>query len=443
MQTTDMTTGRSSRLILGLFFPLLAGNLIQQLYSLADSIIVGKGIGDSAIAAVGASGTIHFLIFGFATGLTHGFGIWFSQAFGAKEMKKLEEYICAATLLSLMISLIMTVLSLAGMRSLFLFMQTPADILDEAMLYFRIILLGIIVTIMNNLAIRILQSVGDGRSTMISMALSSVANILLDLWFVLGLHAGVAGAAAATVAAQAGSLVFCMYVIHKHGVFRPRRASWKASKQYFVPMLRMGIPVALMNSVTAMGTMVLQYFVNRMGSVYVAAYSVCMKYAGLFEQVGYAVGLSALTFVGQNFGAGKPGRIRTGMREAAVISVIANIPIAALEIFFPDKLAGLMVSAPEVIRQCSIFMPWLGVFIFPLGWLFVCRNACQGLGNTLLPMLSGVLEVAMRLVFGWAGRGSFRGIAVAEISAWTAAWLMLWASYRYVLSKTMSKSYMV
>ena len=433
--STDMTTGGSAGLILGLFFPLLAGNLIQQLYSLADSIIVGKGIGDAAIAAVGASGTIHFLIFGFATGLTHGFGIWFSQAFGAKEMKKLEEYICAAAMLSLLISLVMTILGVAGMRSLFVFMQTPEDILGDAIVYFRIIMLGITVTILNNLAIRILQAIGDGRSTLIAMAFSSVLNILLDLWFVLGLHAGVAGAAAATVAAQAGSLALCASAVRRHGIFNPTQTSWRRSVVYFAPMLKMGIPVALMNSVTAAGTMLLQYFVNRMGSVYVAAYSVSMKYAALFEQVGYAVGLSGLTFAGQNFGAGRTDRIRTGMRQAAIISVIANIPIAILEIFFPAKLAGLMVSAPEVIEQCTVFMPWLGVFIFALGWLFVCRNACQGMGNTFLPMLSGVLEVAMRLTFGWIGQGSFRGIAIAEISAWTGAWLMLWASYRYILAK--------
>ena len=432
MHAVDMTSGSIGKHLLKFFIPLFLGNLFQQLYSLVDSIIVGKGIGDAALAAVGASGTLHFLIFGFAIGLTHGFGICFSQAFGAKEMRRLEEYVCAAIALSVMISVVLTTASLIGLRSLFLFMQTPQDILTDAIAYFRIILMGIVVTITNNLSIRILQALGDGRSTLIAMALSSVMNIVLDLWFVLGLHMGVAGAALATVAAQAGSLLFCVLIIRKYGVLHLTAEVWKNSAKDYLPMLKLGIPVALMNSVTAMGTMLLQYFVNRMGSLYVAAYSVCMKYAGLFEQVGYAVGLSVLTFTGQNYGAKKKDRILTGVRQACLISVIANSPIAVLEIFFSDRLAGLMVTSPDIIRQCEIFMPWLGVFLFPLGWLFICRNACQGMGNTFLPMMSGVLEVLMRLIFGWLGRSSFTGIAVAEIAAWTGAWLMLWASFRYV-----------
>lgn len=432
MHTADMTSGSIRKHLLKFFVPLFLGNMFQQLYSLVDSIIVGKGIGDAALAAVGASGTLHFLIFGFAIGLTHGFGICFSQAFGAKDMRRLEEYVCAAAVLSILISAVLTAASLLGLKPLFLFMQTPQDILGDAVIYFRIILAGIVVTITNNLAIRILQALGDGRSTLISMILSSAANIILDLWFVIGLHMGVAGAALATVAAQAGSLLFCIVIIRKYGILHLTGEVWRSSVHDYLPMLKLGIPVALMNSVTAMGTMLLQYFVNRMGSIYVAAYSVCMKYAGLFEQVGYAVGLSALTFTGQNYGAKKKDRILTGVREACLLSVIANLPVAVMEIFFSDRLAGLMVSSPEIIRLCTTFMPWLGVFLFPLGWLFIFRNACQGMGNTFLPMISGLVEVLMRLIFGWAGQGSFTGIAIAEISAWTGAWIMLWISFRYV-----------
>ena len=338
MRTADMTVGDSRMHLIRFFIPLLLGNLFQQLYSLVDSIIVGKGIGDSALAAVGSSGTIHFFIFGFVMGLTHGFGIFF--------------------------------------------------------------------------------------------------NIILDIAFVIGLHLGVAGAAWATVAAQAGSFIYCSVIILKAGLFRPDASVWKASAGNWLPMLRLGIPVAMMNSVTALGTLLLQVFVNRMGSLYVAAYSVCMKYAALFEQVGYSVGLSALTFTGQNFGARNKERIRRGNFQAAVISVFANLPIAVLEIFFARQLAGLMVTSSDVIEQCAAFMPWLGVFIFPLGWLFIFRNACQGMGNTFLPMLSGVVEVAMRLSFGWLLQRSFTGIAVAEIAAWTGACVMLWFSYRYVLKSS-------
>jgi Na+-driven multidrug efflux pump len=191
-----------------------------------------------------------------------------------------------------------------------------------------------------------------------------------------------------------------------------------------------------MNSVTAAGGMILQYFVNLMGSAYVAAYSVCMKFAGLFEQFGISVGLAILTFVGQNKGAGKYGRIRKGVRQGLALSVLVNIPLVLIQIVIPGTISRLMLSDPVTIGYCAEFMPILGVSLFALGWLFVFRYSVQGLGNTMIPMFSGFLEVAMRLGFGFTiGRMSFRGIAISEVSAWIGAFIMLAITYFILIGK--------
>ncbi|WP_026528546.1 MATE family efflux transporter [Butyrivibrio sp. VCD2006] len=435
MKTNNMTEGNSLKQIVLFFLPLLMGNLFQQVYSLVDSIIVGKGIGDKALAAVGASGTLNFLILGFVVGLTRGFGINFSQSFGKGDSKLLRSYILAAQYISLAISVLFTLLCLLALREMLTFLQTPSDIYSDAYAYFAVILAGITITVLNNLTITILQSLGDSKTPLTAMVISSIINIILDLLFVMGLHLGVIGAAIATVIAQAVSYIYCRFILSRIPDLSDEKS--ERIKRFVMPeltlcvdLLKMGLPVAFMNSVTAAGGMILQYFVNLMGSAYVAAYSVCMKFAGLFEQFGISVGLAILTFVGQNKGAGKYDRIRKGVRQGLVLSVIVNIPLALIQIVFPEKISGLMLSDPDTIGYCAQFMPILGISLFALGWLFVFRYAVQGLGNTIVPMFSGFLEVALRLVFGFTlGKMSFTGIAISEVSAWIGAAIMLALTY--------------
>ncbi len=423
------------------FLPLLFGNLFQQVYSLVDSIIVGKGIGDNALAAVGASGTLNFLILGFVVGLTRGFGISFSQSFGSGNSKLLRGYILAAQYISSVMSIVFTILCLMTLKSMLIFLKTPTDIFDDAYNYFAVILMGIIVTVLNNLAITILQSLGDSKTPLTAMIISSITNILLDILLVIGFHFGVVGAAIATVIAQAVSYIYCRIGLSKVPVLTDENKSGKEfivlpQSGLCVELLKIGLPVAFMNSVTAAGGMILQYFVNIMGSAYVAAYSVCMKFAGLFEQFGISVGLAILTFVGQNKGAGKYDRIRKGVWQGLLLSIIVNIPLALIQIIIPGVISKLMLSDPVTIGYCSEFMPILGISLFALGWLFVFRYAVQGLGNTVIPMFSGFLEVAMRLGFGFTlGRMSFSGIAVSEVSAWIGAFIMLAVTYFVLMRK--------
>ncbi len=441
LKTNNMTSGNSLKQLVVFFLPLLLGNLFQQIYSIVDSIIVGKGIGDKALAAVGASGTLNFLILGFVVGLTRGFGINFSQSFGKGDSKLLRGYILAAQYISTTMSILFTLFCLMTLKGMLTFLKTPSDIFSDAYNYFAVILTGIIVTVLNNLAITILQSLGDSKTPLTAMIISSITNIVLDVLFVMGMHFGVVGAAIATVIAQAVSYIYCRVGLGRIPVLYDENA--KDKMRLILPqfalcadLLKMGLPVAFMNSVTAAGGMILQYFVNIMGSAYVAAYSVCMKFAGLFEQFGISVGLAILTFVGQNKGAGEYNRIRKGVRQGLALSIVVNIPLALIQIVFPDVISRLMLSDPVTIGYCAEFMPVLGISLFALGWLFVFRYSVQGLGNTVIPMFSGFLEVAMRLGFGFTvGRLSFRGIAISEVSAWIGAFIMLALTYLIIMKQ--------
>ena len=426
-----MTQGNSMKLIFRFFLPILIGNLFQQLYSFVDSMVVGKGIGDAALAAVGNTGSVNFLILGFAIGLTGGLGICISHSFGANDGKKLRKEIAMSVYICLGIGILITTCSLIFMRRLFTFLQTPEDMMADTLIYFGTILAGSTITIFNNFVMTLLRSVGNSRVPLASMVFSAFANIFLDLLFVFPLHMGVFGAAFATVLAQAISALYCFYHIRRAPELIPQKEDWKADGAVLTALTGKGLPVAVMNSVTAIGGMVLQVFVNQMGTAYVAAYAACMKVCSLFEQPGVTVGLALLTFTGQNYGAKKYDRIKSGVRAGIVLSILVNLPFAALELFAPKFLASLMLNDPTVISYTCIFLPITGIALFPLGWLFVFRNACQGMGKTVLPMISGIVEVTMRVVVVLllVDRLAFRGVAFAEISAWIGAWIMLMITY--------------
>lgn len=436
-RTNSMTEGNSMKQIVLFFFPIVVGNLFQQIYNLVDSMIVGKGIGDKALAAVGATGTLHFLVFGFVIGLTRGYGILFSQSFGKKDTDQLNRYITAAKKLSVIFSFLFTFICVFSLRNVLTLMNTPADIINDSFSYFVIIAAGIIVTVFSNLEIVILQSLGNSRTPLLAMILSAVSNIILDLIFVMICKMGVSGAAIATVIAQMLSFIFCFHQRKSIDFLNiGTMLHLGEEKRTYWDLLRMGLPVAFMNSITALGAMALQFFVNLMGSAYVAAYAACMKYAALFEQFGVSAGLTMLTFVGQNKGAGRYDRISKGVQQGLLLSVLINIPIAFVQIVFPGALAKIMLNDPVIIEYCESFLPILGICIFPLGWLFIYRFSVQGLGNTIVPMISGFLEVALRLIFGsWLGRRSFQGIAVSEVSAWIGAWLMIMTTYYLMMHR--------
>ena len=435
--TTDMTTGDPLSLIVRFFFPVFLGNLFQQMYSMVDTIVVGKGISDSALAAVGASGSINFFLLGFMIGLSSGMGILMSQAFGAGNITQLRRLTAMSVLVSVVLGITVTVISLFYIEDYFILMDTPIDIMEDTLAYFRVILLGITITMGNNLCLNILRALGDSKTPLQAMILSSIINIILDIVFIIGLHSGVAGASIATIIAQICSIIYCFRIIRKMPELKLEKENWKIRPALIKKLFVMGLPVACMNSVTALGRMVLQYFVNQMGSVAVAAYAACNKITGLAQQPGQAVGLTLLTYVGQNLGAGRYDRIKQGVKRGLVLSILVNIPMTTLMIFAPKLLAGIVLSEPDTISLTLQYFPIAGICMYFLGWLFVFRSSCQGMGQTVVPMFSGILEVIMRvgLVVLCGFLPGFYRIVTAEVAAWIAAWLMLMFTYFYLIKK--------
>ena len=385
--TNDMTQGNCMRLLVQFFLPILAGNLFQQLYSFADSMVGGKGIGDTALAAVGNTGSVHFLIIGFAIGLTGGLGICISQSFGSGNYEKLRKELAMSVWICLAIGILITVVSLAFMRQLFTFLHTPEGLMTETLQYFGTILAGTTITIFNNFAMTLLRSVGNSRVPLVAMIISAIANVLMDLLFVFPLHMGVFGAALATVLAQVLSALYCCYYIGREKNLIPRKTDWKPQSVIIKRLTLKGLPVAVMNSVTAVGGMVLQTFVNNMGTSYVAAYAACTKILSLFEQPANTVGLALLTFVGQNYGAGKYHRMRKSVRVCMVMAYISAFIVSGALILFANPIYHLFTTDQVVVdigvHMIRFLIPSYAIYVV----IGILSGALRGAGRVLVPMI--------------------------------------------------------
>ena len=422
--TNDMTQGNCMRLLVQFFLPILAGNLFQQLYSFADSMVVGKGIGDTALAAVGNTGSVHFLIIGFAIGLTGGLGICISQSFGSGNYEKLRKELAMSVWICLAIGIVITVVSLAFMRQLFTFLHTPEDLMTETLQYFGTILAGTTITIFNNFAMTLLRSVGNSRVPLVAMIISAIANVLMDLLFVFPLHMGVFGAALATVLAQVLSALYCCYYIGREKNLIPKKTDWKPQSVIIKRLTLKGLPVAVMNSVTAVGGMVLQTFVNNMGTSYVAAYAACTKILSLFEQPANTVGLALLTFVGQNYGAGKYHRMRKSVRVCMVMAYISAFIVSGALILFANPIYHLFTTDQVVVdigvHMIRFLIPSYAIYVV----IGIISGALRGAGRVLVPMILTCGGVCLlRIIWLFAFVRSHPGIDSIMLS-YPVSWII-------------------
>ena len=422
--TNDMTQGNCMRLLVQFFLPILAGNLFQQLYSFADSMVVGKGIGDTALAAVGNTGSVHFLIIGFAIGLTGGLGICISQSFGSGNYEKLRKELAMSVWICLAIGIVITVVSLAFMRQLFTFLHTPEDLMTETLQYFGTILAGTTITIFNNFAMTLLRSVGNSRVPLVAMIISAIANVLMDLLFVFPLHMGVFGAALATVLAQVLSALYCCYYIGREKNLIPKKTDWKPQSVIIKRLTLKGLPVAVMNSVTAVGGMVLQTFVNNMGTSYVAAYAACTKILSLFEQPANTVGLALLTFVGQNYGAGKYHRMRKSVRVCMVMAYISAFIVSGALILFANPIYHLFTTDQVVVdigvHMIRFLIPSYAIYVV----IGILSGALRGAGRVLVPMILTCGGVCLlRIIWLFAFVRSHPGIDSIMLS-YPVSWII-------------------
>lgn len=438
----SMTEGNPAKLIVTFSLSLVAGNVFQQLYTVVDTMVVGKYLGVNALAAVGASDWLNWLMLGVIQGLTQGFGIRMAQEFGAGDMEKLKKSVGSAAVLSVLSAGFLVLMGQLFARPVLLLLQTPQEILGYSLLYLRILFAGVPIVMLYNLLACILRSLGDSRTPLNAMIVASLTNIVLDYLFVMGFEWGIAGAAAATLIAQAVSGVFCFFHIKGITFLKLTRADFWLERDLSARLFLLGLPMAFQNGIIAIGGMIVQFVVNSYGVIFIAGFTATNKLYGLLEIAGTSYGYAMVTYVGQNLGAGRLERIRSGMRAAMGIAMLTSALIAVCMLVFGKYLLGLFISGtPEVVEQTmQIAYFYLAVMSISLPILYVLhvtRSALQGMGNTVLPMMSGVAEFVMRtlsvifLPMLWGEVGIF----FAETAAWIGADVVLVSSYFFQIRK--------
>ena len=439
-----MTKGNPMKIIFHFTLPIFIGNVFQQFYNMADAVIVGKFVGNRALAAVGSTGTIMFLIYGFVVGMTAGFTVLTAQKFGAGDMPAMRRTVAGASILSLIVGVILTAAFMLFMKPWLILMHTPEDIFADAYAYIMIISGGILAQMLYNLLASILRALGNSRVPLYFLILSALLNIVLDLALIIIFHMGAAGAAVATVISQGVSGVLCLiYIIKKVPMLRMTREDWRPSGSILQTQIRIGIPMALQYSITAIGTMMVQSALNLLGSTLVAAYTTAGKIEQVVTQAYVAMGTTMATYGAQNMGAGDVSRIRQGFKASTVIGIIYSVIAAALVMTVGKYMTFLFVSEDVALIMDSVntYLICAGTFFIPLAIVNIYRNGIQGLGYGLLPMMAGVAELIGRGVVAViaAGQKSYPGVCLASPAAWILASALLIGMYWYIVKKDLKK----
>lgn len=444
--TKSMTEGTPLGLILRFAVPLLIGNLLQQTYNIIDAAIVGRTLGTNALAGVGASSSIQFLVLGFCIGTASGFGVPIAQNFGAKKEDELKSCVFHAAILTGAIAVILTVLCSALCRTILHVMNVPEDIFALAYTYLLVIFLGIPFTLLYNMSASILRSVGDSRTPFIFLAVSTCLNIFLDLFCILVLHWGVAGAAIATIASQALSGLLCLlFILKKVPLLHPAKEHMHVQSRITKNMLIMGLPMGFQFSITAIGSMVMQTVNNGLGSIYISAFTAGTKLKQFMICPFDAFANAVSVFCGQNLGAGKIKRIRTGILQGTAVSVAYGILGGLILIFGGRTLSMLFITGAsgEILDLSARYLRIMGFFFWTLGILNVLRLSIQGLGFTGRAVFSGVTEMLARTLISTSlvGAWGFTAVCCSDPGAWIAACLYLFPTCLVCLKKIAARLY--
>ena len=443
--TKDMTTGSPMKLILGFSIPLFFGFLFQQFYNIVDTIIVGRFLGVDDLAAVGSTGSINFLIIGFCIGVCSGFSIPVSHNFGAGDYVGMRKMVANCTWLSGLFAVVMTVLTTFFCRQILILMKTPADIIEGAYKYIWVIFLGIPVTYLYNMLSGIIRALGDSKTPVIFLLISSVLNIGLDLLFIVVLHTGVAGAAWATVISQGISGVLCLlYMIKKFDILHIQKEEWAVESQMMLTLCNMGIPMGLQYSITAIGSVILQTATNTLGSIAVASTTAAGRIGGFLACPFDAMGSTMATYSGQNVGAGKLERVGQGMRSCIWLGAGYSVIALLVSVLFGKQLATLFVEGTEtvILENVQLFLIINTVCYFPLALVNIIRFTIQGVGFPRFAILAGVFEMIARALAGivLVPAFGFVGACLGSPIAWILADVFLIPAYIHVINK-LKKSY--
>lgn len=432
----DMTTGRPLPLIVSFALPLMVGNIFQQLYTVVDTMVVGKALGVDALAALGATDWLYWMWLGMIQGVTQGFGILMAREFGAKQFESLRSVTGSSVTLSALAAVLFLIAGQAAAQPLLRLLKTPAEIMDWSLLYLRIMFLGIPVVMAYNLLATILRSLGDGQTPLYAMIVAAISNIVLDLLFVLVLHWGIAGAAVATLIAQGISSVYCLLKIRRIEFLTLKKAHFALKPAMAGRLLSLGSPMAAQNAIIAIGGMIIQSVVNSYSVAFIGGFTASNKLYGVLEIAATSYGYAMITYMGQNLGAGKLDRMKNGMRWAVIVAVGTSALIAVVMLVFGHQIIGAFISGTptEVAEATKAGYTYLSIMSICLPILYilhVTRSAVQGMGNTVLPMVSGIAEFIMRTggVLLLPVLMGENGIFVAEVLAWFGADLILVPSY--------------
>ena len=437
----DMTQGSPMRLILGFVVPLMFGLLFQQFYSMVDAIIVGHYLGVEALAAVGATGSVNFLIIGFCMGVCSGFAIPVAQEFGAKHEQNMRKFVANCVWLSIIFAAVMTVLVVLLCRPILQTMRTPANIIGDSYSYIVIIFLGIPITYLYNMTAAILRSLGDSRTPVIFLVMAAILNIFLDLMCIIAFHMGVAGAAVATVTSQAIAGLCCLiFMYKKFEILKLSREEWKWNGQFAGKLCGMGIPMGLQYSITAIGSVILQSAVNGIGSDAVAAVTAGGK-MNMFLMCPFdAIGSTMATYSGQNVGAGDLKRVDQGLKSCIFLGAVYSVIAAVIVYTLGNSLLLLFLDAgeTEILSNANTFIRINVLFFFFLAIVNIVRFMIQGMGYSKLAVFAGAFEMLARGLTGFAlvPFFGFRAVCFANPLAWIFADMFLIPALFHVRKKT-------
>ena len=439
-RTRDMTTGSPTRHLIFFTLPIIAGNAFQQLYSLLDSFVVGQ-VSVDALTAVASAGWLDWLVLSLAIGLAQGFGIQVAQSFGAGDYDELHRAVGQSLILSVATVVVVELLAQVFIWPILVMMDMPDLTIRMTESYLRIIFAGLPLVMGFNLFSGFLRSVGNSVTPLIAMICAALTNMVLDVLFVMGFGWGVEGAALATISGQGLSCLICLIAVLRTPVMHISRSDLRFDGKMCARLMKLGIPISFQNLIISIGGLALQKVVNGFRYAFVAGFNAANRLVGLLELAGASLGNAVGTFAGQNLGAGRIDRVKLGQRRAAQLSILLGVLVGGVIILFGKDILGLFITDSDPVKVAetlAVAYEYLTVMCIGLPMLyllFTYRTTLQGIGDTFIPMVSGFVELLMRIACAVAlplVMGEW-GIYLSEIAAWVgAAILLMWGYYRRI-----------
>lgn len=440
----NMTSGNPIKLIIAFTIPLLIGNVFQQIYSISDTIIVGRLLGVNSLAAVGSTGPLFFLLMGLTIGFTSGLTVITAQRFGANDFKNVRRSAAASTLICGIYTLAISGITLLILPRLLQWMNVPQEIFSQAYDFMTVITIGLIMIVYYNLLASILRALGDSKTPLYFLIFATIINVILNYVLIKYVGLGVKGSALGTVTALSISVILCFIHIHKkYPILRITRKDWIFDWAFCKEHLEIAIPMSIQFSIIALGSIVLQSVCNSFGPTTIAAFTSASRIEQLAVQPMVSFGIAMATYVAQNYGAGLIGRIRRGVFNCSMISLCLSIFMALMIFTIGEHMVQIFVKEDnqEVIHQAKAYLNISVLFYFFLGQIFIYRNALQGLGKPLIPVISSVAELLLRsfAAIVLAANFGYVGICLASPIAWIGASLIVALGYRYTIKQLGAK----